>query len=76
MLAKLLTNEFTAKNHFDFAEELVNYYHNHYIASLDAESLFTGMSLEETIKNCANDLFSNNFYSGKLSRKTYLIISN
>ena len=30
MLAKLLTNEFTAKNHFDFAEELVNYYHNHY----------------------------------------------
>ena len=25
--------------------------------------------LEETIKNCVNDLFSNKFYSGKLSRK-------
>ena len=25
--------------------------------------------LQETTKNCVNDLFSNNFYSGKLSRK-------
>ena len=39
------------------------------MASLDVESLFTNISLEETIKNCVNDLFSNNFYSGKLSRK-------
>ena len=40
-----------------------------YMASLDVESLFTNIPLEETIKNCVNDLFSNNFYSGKLSRK-------
>ena len=39
------------------------------MASLDVESLFTNISLEETIKNCVNDLFSNNFYSGRLSRK-------
>ena len=39
------------------------------MASLDFELLFTNISLEETIKNCVNDLFSNNFYSGKLSRK-------
>ena len=39
------------------------------MASLDVESLFTNIPLEETIKNCVNDLFSNNFYSGKLSRK-------
>ena len=38
------------------------------MASLDVESLFTKIPLEETIKNCFNDLFSNNFYSGKLSR--------
>ena len=38
------------------------------MASLDVESLITNISLEETIKNCVNDLFSNNFYSGKLSR--------
>ena len=38
------------------------------MAILDVESLITNISLEETIKNCVNDLFSNNFYSGKLSR--------
>ena len=42
---------------------------NFILASLDVESLFIKIPLEETIKNCANDLFSNNFYSGKLSRK-------
>ena len=39
------------------------------MASLDVEPLFTNISLEQTVKNCVNDLFSNNFYSGKLSRK-------
>ena len=39
------------------------------MASLDVEWLFTNIPLEETTKNCVNDLFSNNFYSGKLSRK-------
>ena len=68
-MSPLTTNEFTVKNSFDFAEEVVNYDHNLYMASLDVESLFTNIPLEETIKNCAKDLFSNNFYSGKLSRK-------
>ena len=65
----LTTNEFTVKNYFDFAEEVFNYDHNLYMASLDVESLFFNIPLEETIKNCVNDLFSNNIYSGKLSRK-------
>ena len=38
------------------------------MASPDVESLFTNIPLEGTIKNCQR-LFSNNFYSGKLSRK-------
>ena len=69
ILSPLVTNEFTVKISFNFAEEVVNYDHNLYMASLDVESLFTNIPLEETIKNCVNDLFSNNFYSGKLSRK-------
>ena len=68
ILSPLTTNEFTVKNSFDFAEEVVNYHHNLYMASLDVESLFTNIPLEETIKDCVKDLFSNNFYSGKLSR--------
>ena len=69
LLSPLTTNEFTVKNSFDFTGEVVNYDHNLYMASLDVESLFANIPLEETIKNCVNDLFSNNFYSGKLSRK-------
>ena len=69
ILSPLTTNEFTLKNSFDFAEEVVNYDYKLYMVSLDVESLFTNIPLEETIKNCVNDLFSNNFYSGKLSRK-------
>ena len=65
----LTTNEFTLKKFFDFAEEVVNYEHNLYMASLDGELLFTNIPLAETIKNCVNDLFSNNVYCGKLSRK-------
>ena len=40
--------------------------------SLDVESLCAKIHLEETIKNCIKDLFSNNFYIGKLSRKDLL----
>ena len=40
------------------------------MASLNVESLFTNIPLKETIKNCFNNLFTNNFYSGKLSGLT------
>ena len=66
ILAPLTTN---VKNSFDFTEEVVNYDHNLFMTSLDVESLFADISLEETIKNCVNDLFFNNFYSDILSRK-------
>ena len=68
-MSPLTANEFTGKNSFDFAEEVVNYDHNLYMASMDVESLFTNIPLTETIRNCVNDLSSNNFCSGKLSRK-------
>ena len=69
IFSPLTTKEFTVKNSFDFAEEDVNFDHNIYIASLGVESLFTNIPLEKTIKNCVNNLFSNKFFSGKLSRK-------
>ena len=49
ILSRLTTTEFTVKYSFDFAEEVVNYDHNLYMASLDVESLFTNIPLEETI---------------------------
>ena len=64
----LTTDGFTVKNSFHSSEEIVNYDHNLYRASLDVGSLFTNIPLEGTIKNCINDLFSNNFYSNKFSK--------
>ena len=37
ILSPLATNEFTVKNSFNFAEEVVNYDHNLHMASLDVE---------------------------------------
>ena len=68
-MSPLTTNKFTVKNSFGFAEDVVSYDPNLYMASLDVESLFTNISLEETIKNCVNHLFCNNFDSDKLSKK-------
>ena len=62
----VVTNN-NSKNMIDI--QFLNYDHNLYMASPDVEFLFTNIHLEETIKNCVSDLFSNNFYSGKLSRK-------
>ena len=39
------------------------------MASLDVESLFTNIPLNETINNCVSDLHYNNRYNGKLSKR-------
>ena len=57
ILSPLMTNEFSVKNYFDFAEEVANYDHNLYMGSLDVESLFTNVPLEETIKNYSPIIF-------------------
>ena len=54
IFSPLTTNEFTVKTSFDFAEEVVNFDHNIYMASAGVESLFTNIPLEKTIKNCVN----------------------
>ena len=39
------------------------------MASLDVESLFTNIPLNETINNCVSDLHNKNLYNGKLSKR-------
>ena len=38
------------------------------MASLDVESLFTNIPVDETIKNAVDDLFASNMYQWKLSK--------
>ena len=57
ILKPLTTNEFTVKDSFHFAEEIVDQQHDLFMGSLDVDSLFTNIPLEETIEICINELF-------------------
>ena len=43
-------NEYTLKDSFEFAKDIINQNSNCFMASLDVESLFTNIPLDETIK--------------------------
>ena len=57
ILKPLTTNEFTVKDYFHFAEEIVDQQHDLFMGTLDIDSLFTNIPLEEIIEICTNELF-------------------
>ena len=57
ILKPLITNEFTVKDSFHFTEEIVDQQHDLFMASLDVDSLFTNIPLEETVEICINERF-------------------
>ena len=63
-LLKFLTpstaNEFTAIDSFHFAEEICQQDSNLHMASLDINSLFANIPLEETIDICVDNLYNDN----------------
>ena len=67
-LSTLTVDDYTVKDSFTFAKEVINFDHNLFMASLDVESLFTNIPVDETIKNAVDDWFSSNMYQGKLSK--------
>ena len=69
ILGPLTYDEFTIKDFFSFAKEITIYDSSLYMASLDVESLFTSIPLNETINNCVCHLLHKNLYNGKLSKR-------
>ena len=57
ILKPLTENEYTVHDSFSFASEVSKINAKNLMASLDVESLFTNIPLEETIDNIINDLF-------------------
>ena len=54
----LTLNEFTLKNSYEFVKEINKFdIHNTVMASFDIKSLFTNISLDETIEMINNELF-------------------
>ena len=58
-LSSITFNEFTVKDYFAFAEEIVHQDSKLYMGSLDVDSLFTNIPLEETINICTNLIYDN-----------------
>ena len=61
ILEPLTTNKYTVKDSFKFATEIVEQDSNNFMGSLDIDSLFTNIPLEETIEICTNNLFRNEY---------------
>ena len=56
----LITNKYTVKDSFNFATEIFEQDSSNFMGSLDIDSLFTNIPLEETIEICISNLFKNN----------------
>ena len=60
ILEPLITNKYTVKDSFNFASEIVEQDSSSFMGSLDINSLFTNIPLEETTEIRTNNLFKNN----------------
>ena len=50
ILSPLTVNDYTVKGSFTFAKEVINFDHNLFMPSLEVESLFTNIPVDETSK--------------------------
>ena len=71
ILEPIATNKFTIKNSFEFAKEVIEQDSGLYMASLDVESLFTNIPLEETINVSCDSLFSNEAKTNNFNRNDF-----
>ena len=60
ILSCLTINEFSVKDSFSFAKEIVEQDSSFYMGSLDVDSLFTNIPLEEIINICTESIYDQN----------------
>ena len=68
LLEPITTNIYTVKNSSEFAKEIADQDPRRFMASLDVESLFTNIPLEETINVSCDSLFSNDSKINNINR--------
>ena len=56
-MSPLTSTEFSVHDSFLFADKVSSFCADHFMASLDVESLFTNIPLNEVIHICVDDLF-------------------
>ena len=71
LLEPITTNKFTIKNSFEFAKEFIEKNSGLFKVSLDVESLFTNIPLEETINMSSDTLFANEAKMNNFNRNDF-----
>jgi len=59
LLSEVTTNSYSVKDSFNFANEILSQNAEFHMASLDVDSLFTNIPLDEAVKICVERLYSN-----------------
>ena len=72
----LTENECTVTDSFHFAEEICQQDRNLHMASLDVDSLFTNIRLDETIDICIDSLHNDNENTTKIPKDVFCNLLN
>ena len=67
-MSPFTSNDFLVHYSFSFADEVSSFCPDHFMASLDVESLFTNIPLNEVIDICIDDLFCDTIMIHNLDR--------
>jgi hypothetical protein len=71
LLKPFTSNQYTVKDSFSFAEDIRTQDSSLYMSSLDVDSLFTNIPLDETVKICSSLLFRDKFLVDGLTRDDF-----
>ena len=71
-MSDISINNYTIKNSFHFAREVVNQDPTQFMASLDIKALFTSIPLEETIQISADELYAETDTVSNLSKDEFV----
>ena len=71
LLKPLTNNEYTIKDSFSFAKEVLEFDASLFMASFDIKSLFTNIPLTETLNLCVQNLYRNQTHVGNLTQSSF-----
>ena len=71
LIESITKNNFTIKSSFEFFKEICGQNPEYFMASLDVDSLFTNIPLEETIKICCDLLYKNQEFLSNISKNQF-----
>ena len=75
-LTPLTQNEYTVTDSFHFAEEICKQDPNLYMTSLDVDSIFTNIPLDETIDICIDSLYKDDENTSKILKDVFRNLLN